>query len=54
MSDYKLTKESQVKGGHARALSLSPKERSDIARRAAEARWGSKPRKNGKRRTAEG
>ena len=28
------------KGGEARALRLSKKERSDLAKRAAEARWG--------------
>lgn len=29
-----------LKGGKARAAKLSKKERSDIARRAAQARWG--------------
>jgi len=28
-----------LKGGHARAASLSPEERSSIAKRAAQARW---------------
>ena len=31
------------KGGKARAAALSPKERSAIARKAAEKRWGTKP-----------
>jgi hypothetical protein len=31
------------KGGKARAAALSPKERSEIARKAAEKRWGTKP-----------
>jgi hypothetical protein len=34
------------KGGKARALSLSKKERSEIAKKAAKARWGESP-KNG-------
>jgi hypothetical protein len=32
-----------LKGGKARAESLTPKERSEIAKRAAEARWKPKP-----------
>jgi hypothetical protein len=31
-----------LKGGNARAASLSPEERSSIAKRAAEARWKGK------------
>ena len=31
------------KGGHARAAALSPKQRSEIARKAAEKRWGNAP-----------
>jgi hypothetical protein len=33
--------ESKAKGGYARAEALSPKERQDIARKAAQARWSS-------------
>jgi hypothetical protein len=33
-----------VAGGHARAAALSPKRRSAIAKKAAEARWGKGPR----------
>jgi hypothetical protein len=32
-----------LKGGKARAQSLTPEERSEIAKRAAEARWKPKP-----------
>ena len=32
-----------LKGGKARAASLSPEERSEIAKRAAAARWKDKP-----------
>jgi hypothetical protein len=32
-----------LKGGKARAEKLTPEERSEIARKAAAARWGSKP-----------
>ena len=32
-----------AKGGNARAAALSPKRRSEIAREAAEARWGMRP-----------
>jgi hypothetical protein len=32
-----------LRGGKARAESLSPKERSEIAKRAARARWNPKP-----------
>jgi hypothetical protein len=31
------------KGGKARAAALTPKQRSDIARKAAEKRWGTNP-----------
>jgi hypothetical protein len=31
-----------LKGGNARAESLSPRQRSAIARKAAKARWGTK------------
>lgn len=31
-----------IKGGHARAQSLSAKERSEIAKKAARARWGAR------------
>lgn len=31
------------RGGKARAAALSPKRRSEIARKAAEKRWGTKP-----------
>lgn len=31
------------KGGTARAAALSPKRRSEIAKKAAEARWGMRP-----------
>ena len=31
-----------LKGGHARAQSLSPEERAAIAKKAAEARWSGK------------
>lgn len=46
--DFDLTKDAAkaaagVKGGNARAEVLSPDERSDIARRAAIARWGEAP-----------
>ena len=32
-----------LKGGAARAASLTPKKRKEIARKAAEKRWGKKP-----------
>ena len=35
-----MSDESKAKGGFARANSLSPQERSEIARRAAQSRWG--------------
>lgn len=35
-----LTKADRVKGGRARALSMSPAQRSRIAKEAARARWG--------------
>ena len=38
-----LGRKGGLKGGRARADSLSPKERSEIARRAAAARWKVKP-----------
>jgi len=34
-----------LKGGHARAEKLSPEERREIAKRAAEARWSKKSEK---------
>lgn len=34
-----MSNENKAKGGHARAEKLSPEKRSDIARKAAEARW---------------
>jgi hypothetical protein len=34
-------------GGRTRAERLSPEERKEIARKAAEARWGKKPEKEG-------
>jgi P63C domain len=37
-----LSKLGAVKGGNARAKALSPQQRSDIAKRAVEARWGKK------------
>lgn len=37
--NYQAKDESKVKGGIARAEALSPEERSEIARKAAEARW---------------
>lgn len=33
----------QSSGGHARKLSLTPQERTDSARKAADARWKDKP-----------
>ncbi len=33
-----------LKGGHARAAALSPEQRAESARKAAEARWGDKKR----------
>jgi hypothetical protein len=38
-----LGRKGGLKGGKARAASLSPEERSEIARRAAAARWKDKP-----------
>lgn len=35
-----LGRKGGLKGGKARAAKLSPKERSDIAKKAAAARWG--------------
>lgn len=37
--------EGKAKGGHARAAALSPEERSEIASRAAKARWDKAPRR---------
>lgn len=37
----KTERSKQMKGGHARALVLSPEEKKAIARKGAEARWGS-------------
>ena len=39
-----LAKLGAQKGGRARAASLTPEERKEIARRAAQARWGKKGR----------
>ena len=36
---YKITLQTQRKGGKARALALSPARRSQIAREGAKARW---------------
>ena len=54
---YRLTLASQRMGGHARALSLTPRRRREIGRLAALARWAKvkkagKKRANGKRRNA--
>ncbi len=38
-----LGRKGGLKGGKARAASLTPEERSDSARRAAQARWKAKP-----------
>ncbi len=38
-----LGRKGGLKGGKARAAKLTPEERSDSARRAAQARWKSKP-----------
>lgn len=38
-----LGRKGGLKGGHARAASMTPEERAASARRAAEARWKSKP-----------
>lgn len=38
-----LGRKGGLKGGRARAESLSPEERSEIAKRAAAARWKDKP-----------
>jgi len=38
-----LGRKGGLKGGRARAAALSPEERSDIAKRAAAARWKDKP-----------
>ena len=37
-----LGRKGGLKGGNARAKALSPKRRSEIAKKAAAARWGSK------------
>ncbi len=39
-----LGRKGGLKGGKARAASLSPEQRSEIAKRAAAARWGEKPK----------
>ena len=39
----KATRESGVKGGAARAVKLTPEQRSEIARVAAQARWKKRP-----------
>ena len=39
MRKYRISEETQKKGGHARALALSPARRSQIARQGARARW---------------
>ncbi len=36
-----------LKGGKARAKTLTPEQRSAIARKGAEARWGKKPKSGG-------
>jgi len=38
-----LGRKGGLKGGHARAASLTPQQRLKIARKAAAARWGSRP-----------
>lgn len=38
-----LGRKGGLKGGKARAASLTPDQRSEIARKAAEARWGTRP-----------
>lgn len=43
---YRLAREGGKKGGLARAATLSPKRRKEIARSAARQRWGDK--KNGR------
>jgi hypothetical protein len=45
-STYKLSLESQIAGGHARAAQLTPERRREIARLGAITRWGK--RKNQK------
>jgi hypothetical protein len=39
-----LGRKGGLKGGKARAAKLTPKQRSDAARRAAAARWADRPR----------
>ena len=41
--DGKMPSQWGARGGHARAASLTPDERSAIARKAAETRWKDKP-----------
>ena len=48
-STYRLSRASQIKGGHARALALSRRRRKEIARKAAQARWA---KANGKKAVA--
>lgn len=38
-----LGRKGGLKGGHARAKSMTAEERKESARKAAEARWGKKP-----------
>jgi hypothetical protein len=38
-----LGRQGGLKGGKARAEKLTPEQRSEIARKAARARWGSRP-----------
>ena len=40
LEEEKELNESKAIGGHARAKALSPEQRKEIARKAAEARWG--------------
>jgi hypothetical protein len=39
MANYRIRRDIQSKGGLARALSMSPRRRKQIARAAAKARW---------------
>jgi hypothetical protein len=43
--EYRITRETQQRGGYARALSLTPARRRQIAREAARARWNAKGRR---------
>lgn len=42
-----LARRGAKKGGHARAASLTPEQRKEVARKAAEARWAKGGRKEG-------